>query len=149
MRIFRNLPKICQEHTLFVDFFADFRKIWKNWKVVFLTLNICRKLRISVIPSSQWNMSSVNIFLSYKVIQTCQRLIFFGVGGGGRYTKIGIVHFLWVTESHAHGYESHHWACPVSVVAQDHLFLFNSRDWKVQLAWTLLSVAGKWWRQSK
>ena len=33
--------------------------------VVFLTLNICRKLRISVISSSQWNMSLVSISLSY------------------------------------------------------------------------------------
>ena len=29
------------------------------------------------------------------------------------------------------------WTCPVSVFAQDHVFLFHSRDWKkVQLAWT-------------
>ena len=30
--------------------------------VVFLTVNICRKLRISVISSSQWNISLVSIF---------------------------------------------------------------------------------------
>ena len=33
--------------------------------VVFLTLNICRKLSISLISSSQWNTSLVKIFLSY------------------------------------------------------------------------------------
>ena len=35
------------------------------------------------------------------------------------------------------------WACTVSVVAQDHMFLLHSRDWKkVQPAWTFFSVAG-------
>ena len=41
-------------------------------------------------------------------------------------------------------------ACPVSVIAQDQMFLLRLLDWKkVQLAWTFFSVAGEWWRESK
>ena len=51
-------------------------EILKRWVVVFLTLNICRKLRISVINSSQWNISLVNWG---KVIHACEMPNFCGL----------------------------------------------------------------------
>ena len=49
--------------------------------VVFLTLDICRKLTISVITSSQWIMSLVSIFWVTwrKVMQTCEAPDFWGL----------------------------------------------------------------------
>ena len=49
--------------------------------VVFLTLNICRKLRISVINSSQWNISLVSIFwvIWRKIMHTRDALDFGGL----------------------------------------------------------------------
>ena len=49
--------------------------------VVFLTRNICRKLRISVISPSQWNMSLVSIIwvIWRKEMSTCEGPDFWGL----------------------------------------------------------------------
>ena len=60
--------------VFFTNFLANFWKYWKNWVAVFHILNICRKLIISVICSSQWNMSLVTTFwvIWRNVMHTCE-----------------------------------------------------------------------------
>ena len=48
--------------NMFDHFVGLVLKELKTRVVAFLTLDICRNLRISVISSSQWNMSLVSIF---------------------------------------------------------------------------------------
>ena len=57
------------------------QKYLKSGVVVFLTLNICRKFRISVISSSQWNMSLVSTFwvIWRKVMSTREAPDFWGL----------------------------------------------------------------------
>ena len=40
-------------------------------------------------------------------------------------------------------------ACPVSVIAQDQMFLLRLLDWKSTTSLNFFSVAGEWWRESK
>ena len=65
-------PKDATNLVFLVDIVTELLRSWKSWVVVFLTLNISKKLRISVINSSQWNISLVSIFwvIWGKVIQT-------------------------------------------------------------------------------
>ena len=67
-------PKYARNLVFFVDILAEFLKYLKSRMVVFLTLNICRKLRILEISSSQWNMSLVSIFwvIWRKIMHTCK-----------------------------------------------------------------------------
>ena len=52
-------------NLVFLLILAQFLKYLKKQSGCFFYTNICRKLRLSVISSSQWHMSLVSIFLSY------------------------------------------------------------------------------------
>ena len=56
------MPKTCRKYCFLCWDPSRFSEILKKNCVVFLTLNICRKLRSSVLSSSQWIMSVVSIF---------------------------------------------------------------------------------------
>ena len=72
-----------------MNFLTDFLKYQKTWVNAFLRLNTCRKLWISVITSSQWNMYLVSIFwvIWGKLIETREALNFRGEGGQGGLKK--------------------------------------------------------------
>ena len=46
-------PKYAKNIVFFVAIMTEFLKYYKNWVVAFITWNIFRKLRISVISSGQ------------------------------------------------------------------------------------------------
>ena len=74
-------PKYNKTNSFFVDILEEFLYCQKSWAFVFLTLSICRKIRISVITSNQWNMSLACIFWVtwIKVMQNYEVPDFWGL----------------------------------------------------------------------